>query len=187
MVNNAGINKPKPIYEFNDENFDYLINLDFRSYIMMMCHALAYMIAQKARGCIINITSSRGEWVYPNCGLYCGMKAGPNHAIEAFALDMAPYGIRINNVAPGAVRIRTKGELADMTFGADTCMAPEDKVTGQSVMTMTESLASVLASLTGGLVLGSRTTTVLLWCATGAAIVGTLITGLSHCAKNSKI
>ena len=120
MVNNAGVNKPKPIYEFNDENFDYLINLDFRSYIMMMRHASAYMIAHKTKGCIINITSSRGERVYPNCGLYCGMKAGLNRAIEAFALDLAPYGIRINNVAPGAVRIRTKEELADMRFGADT-------------------------------------------------------------------
>lgn len=120
MVNNAGVNKPRPIYEFNDENFDYLINLDFRSYIMMMRHASAHMITHKTKGCIINITSSRGERVYPNCGLYCGMKAGLNRAVEAFALDVAPYGIRINNVAPGAVRIRTKEELADMTFGADT-------------------------------------------------------------------
>ena len=39
---------------------------------------------------------------------------------RGIALDLAPYGIRINNVAPGAVRIRTKEELADMTFGADT-------------------------------------------------------------------
>ena len=36
LVNNAGVNKPKPIYEFDDENFDYLVNLDFRTYIMMM-------------------------------------------------------------------------------------------------------------------------------------------------------
>ena len=68
---------------------------------------------------------------------------------------------------------------------ADTCMAEEDKVTGQSVMTMTESMASVLASLTGGLLMGSGGITLLLWCATGAAIAGTLITGLaSH--ENSK-
>ncbi len=120
MVNNAGVNKPKPIYEFDDENFDYLVNLDFRTYIMMMRYASAYMKDHGTKGCIINITSSRGERVYPNCGLYCGMKAGLNRAIEAFALDTAPFGIRINNVAPGAVRIRSKEEMAFMSFAADT-------------------------------------------------------------------
>jgi len=120
LVNNAGVNKPKAIYEFDDGNFDYLINLVFRSYIMMMSYASAYMKDHNIPGCIINITSSRGERVYPNCGLYCGMKAGLNRAVEAFALDTAPFGIRINNVAPGAVRIRSKEEMAAMSFGADT-------------------------------------------------------------------
>jgi NAD(P)-dependent dehydrogenase (short-subunit alcohol dehydrogenase family) len=120
LVNNAGVNKPKPIYEFTDENFDYLINLDFRSYIMMMSYASRYMKEHDIHGNIINITSSRGERAYPNAGLYCGMKAGINKAIEAFALDVAPFGIRINNVAPGAVRIRTKEEMSMMDHGADT-------------------------------------------------------------------
>ena len=120
LVNNAGVNKPRPIYEFDDENFDYLINLDFRSYIMMMSYATKYMKDNGIRGCIVNITSSRGERAYPNCGLYCGMKAGLNRAVETFALDTAPYGIRINNVAPGATRIRSKEEIAAMTHGAET-------------------------------------------------------------------
>ena len=120
LVNNAGVNKPKAIYEFTDENFDYLVNLDFRTYIMMMSYASAFMKDHGIKGNIINITSSRGERVYPNCGLYCGMKAGLNRAVEAFALDVAPFGIRINNVAPGAVRIRSKEEIAAMSFGADT-------------------------------------------------------------------
>ncbi len=120
LVNNAGVNKPKPIYEFTDDNFDYLINLDFRSYIMMMSYASRFMKEHGTRGNIINITSSRGERAYPNAGLYCGMKAGLNKGIEAFALDVAPFGIRINNVAPGAVRIRTKEEMAMMDHGADT-------------------------------------------------------------------
>ena len=120
LVNNAGVNKPKPIYEFTDENFDFLVNLDFRSYIMMMSYASRYMKEHNIRGNIINVTSSRGERAYPNAGLYCGMKAGINKAIEAFALDLAPFGIRINNVAPGAVRIRSKEEMAKMDHGADT-------------------------------------------------------------------
>ncbi len=120
LVNNAGVNKPKAIYEITDENIDFLITLDFRTYIMMMHYASKYMIDHKTKGNIINITSSRGERVYPNAGMYCGMKAGLNRAVEAFALDLAPFGIRINNVAPGAVRIRSKEEMAMMDHGADT-------------------------------------------------------------------
>ena len=98
--------------------------------------------------------------------------------------------------APSVHAVYAVQLLQSLSFGllvaakahyADTCMTLEDKVTGQSVMTMTESLASVLASLTGGLLMGSGGIMLLLWCATGAAIAGTLITGLSHCTKNSKI
>ena len=120
MINNAGVNKPKAIQDFTEENLDYLLTLDLRTYLMMMHYASRHMIDHGVRGNIINITSSRGERVYPNCGLYCGMKAGIARAVEAFALDLAPHGIRINNVAPGAVRIRTKEEMAAMDHGADT-------------------------------------------------------------------
>ena len=117
LVNNAGTNFPKAVYDLDEKNFDYLVNLDFRAYIMNMSYATKYMIDHKVKnGCIINITSSRGERSYPNCGMYCGMKAGLNRMIEAFALDVAKYGIRINNVAPGAVRVRTKEEISAMEY-----------------------------------------------------------------------
>ena len=83
-----------------------------RSNVIMMRNATRYMIRHKTAGSIVNITSSRGERAYPECGIYCGLKAGLNHAIKAFALDVSAYGIRINNVAPGATRVRTKEELA---------------------------------------------------------------------------
>ncbi len=119
LVNNAGVNKPKAIQDLDDENLDFLLTLDFRTYIMMMHLAAKYMIDHKTAGNIINITSSRGQRSYPNCGLYCGMKAGLNHMIEAFALDVAEYGIRINNVAPGAVRIRSKEEISEIKEPTD--------------------------------------------------------------------
>ena len=120
LVNIAGINKPKAIQDLTEDNMDYVLNLDFRTYIMMMHYATRFMIDNNIKGNIINITSSRGERVYPNCGLYCGIKAGINRATEAFALDVAKYGIRINNVAPGAVRIRSKEDLLKIKDGFDT-------------------------------------------------------------------
>lgn len=117
LVNNAGLTICEPIQNITEEKLDHLLNLDFRTFVLLMRNAARYMIDHKVRGSIINVTSSRGERAYPECGVYCGLKAGLNHAVKAFALDVAAYGIRINNVAPGATRVRTKEELAAMESG----------------------------------------------------------------------
>lgn len=119
LVNNAGLTICESIQNLTEEKLDHLLNLDFRTFVLMMRNATRYMIDRKIRGSIINITSSRGERAYPECGVYCGLKAALNHAVEAFALDVSGYGIRINNVAPGATRVRTKEDLAKMEYGTD--------------------------------------------------------------------
>ena len=120
LVNCAGVNIPLPVQDLTEENVDYLMTLDFRTYIMMMHYASRYMIDNNIKGNIINVTSSRGERAYSNAGIYCGIKAGLNKMVEAFALDLSSYGIRVNNVAPGAVRVRTNDELLAMKSGTDT-------------------------------------------------------------------
>lgn len=111
LVNNAGVTILQSILEMPEESIDYLINLDFRNYIVMMQLAIRYMARCGTKGTVINITSSRGQRAYPGDALYGGLKAGLNRAIESIALDAAPYGIRVNNVAPGAICIRTKEEI----------------------------------------------------------------------------
>ena len=72
---------------------------------------------------------------------------------------------------------------AAKSYYANNCMADEDKVTGQAVMTMTESIGSVIASLAGGLLIAGGGIMLVLWCITGAAVLGTLITGLTAMQK----
>lgn len=120
LVNNAGLTIFESLQNIQEETLDLLINLDFKNYILMMREAANYMIASGTKGNIINITSSRGEQSYPEDGLYGGLKAGLNRAICSFALDVSQYGIRINNVAPGAIRIRTREELIE---GGNVAMA----------------------------------------------------------------
>ncbi len=120
LVNNAGVNMPLPLQDLTEENIDYLFALDQKAYVLMMHYAARYMIDHGIRGNIINVSSSRGDRAYPNAGIYCGIKAGLNRMIEAFALDVAEYGIRINNVSPGATRVRTKEELLDIKQGGAT-------------------------------------------------------------------
>ena len=75
LVNNAGVNIPLPLQDITEENFDYLISLDLRAYVMMMHYAARYMIDNGIRGSLVNISSSRGERAYANAGIYCGIKA----------------------------------------------------------------------------------------------------------------
>lgn len=112
MVNNAGVTKFESLLDMTEETLDFLIALDFRNYLLMMREAARYMAKSGVRGSIINITSSRGERAYPGDAVYGGLKARLNRAVQSAALDMAPYGIRVNNVAPGAIRIRTREELS---------------------------------------------------------------------------
>lgn len=169
LVNNAGLTIFESLQEIKEETLDLLINLDFKNYILMMREAANYMIAGGIKGSIINITSSRGEQSYPEDGLYGGLKAGLNRAIRSFALDVSQYGIRINNVAPGAIRIRTREELIE---GGNAAMAdfwdelgtrialgraglPED--IGQAVAFLASDRASYITGMTlrvdGGLIL----------------------------------
>lgn len=111
LVNNAGVTRFENLLDMTPEVFDLLFNLDFKNYILMMQAAARYMVRHKVRGSLVNITSSRGERAYAGDFLYGGLKAGLNRAIQSIALDLAPYGIRVNNVAPGATRVREKEEL----------------------------------------------------------------------------
>lgn len=112
LVNNAGTTKLFNILEMDEELLDYMYTLDFRSYLILMREAARHMVAHEIRGNIISITSSRGQQAYPEDAVYGAMKAALERAVESVALDLAPHGIRVNNVAPGAVRVRTNEEMA---------------------------------------------------------------------------
>lgn len=106
LVNNAGVTLVSQLPAMEDQLFDTLVNLNFRSYVMCARTVSRHMIKHGIRGSIINITSTRGTRAYHGDGIYGGIKAALNRATESFALDLAPYGIRVNCVAPGATQVR---------------------------------------------------------------------------------
>lgn len=167
LVNNAGNTIFQSLQDVTEETMDFLINLDFRTYILMMQYAANYMIRHQVKGNIINITSTRGERAYPGDGIYGGLKAGLNRAIQSFALDVAPYGIRINNVAPGAIRIRSNEECERDNWLVGFWDAIGEKIPmgrsglpediGNAVVFLTSEKASYITGITqrvdGGLIL----------------------------------
>jgi len=110
LVNNAGITIFQSIVEMDLQKMNFLINLNFKGYLLAMQAAARHMIERGIKGNIVNITSTRGERAYPRDSLYGGLKAGINRAVQSIALDLAPYGIRVNCIAPGATAVRDTEE-----------------------------------------------------------------------------
>lgn len=101
LVNNAGRTIFGNILKIDLETINFLINLDFKSYVLMTQLVARHMVEAKIRGNIVNVTSTRGQRAYPGDGVYGGLKAALARATQSFAIDLAPHGIRVNSVAPG--------------------------------------------------------------------------------------
>jgi len=69
----------------------------------------------RKQGHIVNLSSIAGKSTYPNGNVYCASKAAVEAISEGMRLDLNPFGIKVTNVAPGAVEtefsmVRFKGD-----------------------------------------------------------------------------
>jgi NAD(P)-dependent dehydrogenase (short-subunit alcohol dehydrogenase family) len=100
LVNNAGTNRPKPITEATQDDFDAVLNLNVKSLYFVTQHCVRRMIAAGTGGSLIHISSQMGHVGGPNRTLYCASKWAVEGLNKAMALDLAPHGIRSNTIAP---------------------------------------------------------------------------------------
>lgn len=107
LVNNAGITRFEDLREIKPETMDSLYNLDFRGMILCAKAAANYMVENSIAGVILFNTSIRSFSPHTSDAVYAGLKAGLNRAIESFAIDLGPYGIRVNGFSPGVIDVRT--------------------------------------------------------------------------------
>lgn len=107
LVNNAGITRFEDLREIKPETMDSLYNLDFRGMILCAKAAANYMVDHGVAGVILFNTSIRSFSPHTSDAVYAGLKAGLNRAIESFAIDLGPYGIRVNGFSPGVIDVRT--------------------------------------------------------------------------------
>ncbi len=100
LVNNAGTNRPKPMWEVSEDDYDAVLNLNVKSAFFVAQSCARQMIAEGCRGSMIHMGSQMGHVGGANRSLYCASKWGLEGMSKAFALDLAPLGIRSNTVAP---------------------------------------------------------------------------------------
>ena len=100
LVNNAGTNRPKPMQEVSEADYDAVVDLNLKSAFFVAQGCVRQMLAERAAGSLIHIGSQMGHVGGPNRSLYCASKWAMEGMSKAFALDLAPYAIRSNTIAP---------------------------------------------------------------------------------------
>jgi NAD(P)-dependent dehydrogenase (short-subunit alcohol dehydrogenase family) len=105
LVNNAAISQFKPFLEMTEEDWDRTMDINLKGYFLCAQAVSKEMVKQKS-GVIINIASiAMGQTGigFPTLVHYVASKGGVVAMTEALALELAPYGIRVNSVSPGII------------------------------------------------------------------------------------
>ncbi|MFT4032103.1 MAG: SDR family NAD(P)-dependent oxidoreductase [Siphonobacter sp.] len=133
LLNNAGnAHGLGPIQDNSEDDWEAMIDGNVKGLLYVSKAVMPGMIERK-RGHIINISSVAGKQTYPNGAVYCASKSAVESISEGMRLDLNPYGIKVTNIAPGAVEtefsiVRFKGDekRADAVYQGFTPLSAED-------------------------------------------------------------
>ena len=103
MVNNAGMEIHSPFVDVTEEQFDRVVAIELKGAFFCSQAAAREMIQRKTPGRIVNISSVHEDLPMPQNVPYCCAKGGLRMLTRTIALELAPYNITVNNIAPGAV------------------------------------------------------------------------------------
>lgn len=146
LVNIIGMASWAPLLELTSEVWDrdHLVNL--KQHFLVSRAVARRMVAQGGGGAIVVVASVSGLFAAPRHGSYGAAKAGVMALVRTMAQEWEPYGIRVNAVAPGAVRtpriqaMRASGEIRQADAAAEAREAePED--IGSAILFLSSQLA----------------------------------------------
>jgi NADP-dependent 3-hydroxy acid dehydrogenase YdfG len=133
LINNAGnAHGLAAFHEANVNDWDNMIDGNVKG-LLYVSHAIVPGMVERRRGHIVNISSVAGKQTYANGAVYCASKKAVEAISEGMRLDLTQHGIRITNIAPGAVEtefsvVRFKGdhERAAKIYEGYKALTPKD-------------------------------------------------------------
>jgi NAD(P)-dependent dehydrogenase (short-subunit alcohol dehydrogenase family) len=103
-VNNAAVLRPRPLHEAEAAFVEEQLAINLTS-VVLGCHeALASFVEGGVAGAIVNVTSIHAQHPFPGLPLYAAAKGGVEALTRQLCVEYGERGIRVNAVAPGAVR-----------------------------------------------------------------------------------
>ena len=159
LVNNAGVQTETTATEATIDDWEFVVETDFRSFWLCVKHAVEHMPEGSS---ILNMSSNHAFLTMPGLFPYNAVKAGINGMTRALALELGPLGIRVNTINPGWIEVeRTRKELSDDDRQRVESMHPLGRIgTPEDVAASVSFLTSYEASFITGtslLIDGGRT------------------------------
>ena len=103
LVNNAGVERRAPFWEVTEADYDLVLNVNLKGAFFTTQAFVQHRLAVKQPGKIINVSSVHEDLPFPHFTSYCASKGGMKMVTRNLSIELAPYGITINNIAPGAI------------------------------------------------------------------------------------
>ena len=104
LVNNAGTQVWKPLLDLEESEWDRVVDTNLKGVFLCTQQAGRHM-RENGGGKIINIGSGCNKIAFPNLVSYTASKGGIDMLTKVSAVELGPYGITVNCVAPGAIEI----------------------------------------------------------------------------------
>lgn len=123
LVNNAGIEQSHPVVELPLEVWERILRINLTGTFLCSRAAARAMIARGKGGRIVNISSVHEDLAMPKNAAYTASKGGVRMFMRTLALELAPHGITVNDVAPGAVATRINRDVRTEAEERDELLA----------------------------------------------------------------
>jgi NAD(P)-dependent dehydrogenase (short-subunit alcohol dehydrogenase family) len=113
LVNNAGVQTWKALIDLEEAEWDRVVDTNLKGSFLCTKHA-ARLMKNSGGGRIVNIGSGCNKWAFPHLVDYTASKGGIEMFTKVAAVELGPFNITVNCVAPGSVEIeRTKQEAGN--------------------------------------------------------------------------
>jgi glucose 1-dehydrogenase len=113
LVNNAGVEKPFELVDMPLEEWEKVISVNLTGTFLCTREAARIMRADRTEGAIVMISSVHEVIPWEQFSHYCASKGGMKLFAQSIAKELAPHGIRVASVAPGAIATPINQEVLD--------------------------------------------------------------------------
>jgi len=111
VINNSGVAIVKPPFEFEEADWDIVLDTNLKGAWLVAREAAAAMARHGHGGSIVNIASMLADRIIGQNVAYAASKAGLVHMTHALAFELARYGIRVNAISPGYIETEMNREF----------------------------------------------------------------------------